>query len=345
MKKIFFAALALVALTSCTQDEILSTTDNNAAIAFDNAFVNNATRANDLSKDNLDDFGVYGSVTNSSNQTGLIFNNQKVAGSAGNYTYSPVQYWIANASYNFTAIAPYAEAKWSYNVTDGKDAQNGTIKFDNAAAEANQDLLFATQTANTPATITKAPAKVAFTFNHILSRVKFTFVNDFATGSNMTIKVTDVTVTNAAANGTIAVNGGALADDWTTEAVNNDYSKLFGAAGTAAFAEGITAETEHFYFIPANRTYNVTFHVELFQAGVSVGNYDHNVNFTADLTKGMSYNIVAKISNENVNPNQQLYPIEFDVTKVEEWDSDINEDENVDENDDVVMPVTPPSQN
>lgn len=318
MKKIFFAALALVALTSCTQDEILSTTDNNAAIAFDNAFVNNATRANDLSKDNLADFGVYGSVTNSSDQTGLIFTNQKVAGSAGNYTYSPVQYWIANASYNFTAIAPFEGAKWKYE-PDGQTAQNGTISFDNAAALANQDLLFAYQTRTTEA-ITEAPDEVEFTFNHILSRVKFTFVNDFATGSNMTIKVTDVTVTNAAANGTIAVNGGALADDWTTEAENNDYSKLFGAAGTVAFAEGDTAETVHFYFIPANRTYNVTFHVELFQAGVSVANYDHNnVTFTADLTKGLSYNIVAKISDKNVNPDQQLWPIEFDVTKVEEW--------------------------
>lgn len=322
MKKIFFAALALVALTSCTQDEILSTTDNNAAIAFDNAFVNNATRANDLTKDNLADFGVYGSVTNNSGQTGLIFTNQEVTASNSNgtytYTYSPVQYWIANASYNFTAIAPFEGAKWTYNVTDGMAAQNGTISFNNAAALANQDLLFAYQTRTTEA-ITEAPEKVAFTFNHILSRVKFTFVNDFATGSNMTIKVTDVKVTNAAAEGTIAVAEGALAEDWTTVETNNDYEKVFGAAGTEAFAEGATAATEHFYFIPAERTYNVTFHVELFQAGVSVGNYDHNVNFTADLAKGLSYNIVAKISDENVNPDQQLWPIEFDVTKVEDW--------------------------
>lgn len=319
MKKIFFAAIALVALTSCTQDEILSTTDNNAAIAFDNAFVNNATRANDLTKANLKDFGVYGSVTNSLSQTGLIFTNQEVTESNGEYTYSPVQYWIANASYNFTAIAPFEGAKWTYTVAEGQDAQNGTISFNNAAAEANQDLLFDTQTATTLATITEAPAKVAFTFNHILSRVKFTFQNNFTAGSNMTIKVTDVKVTNAAAEGTIAVAEGALAEDWTTVETNNDYEKVFGAAGTEAFAEGATAATKHFYFIPAERTYNVTFHVELFQAGVSVGNYDHNVTFLADLAKGLSYNIVAKISNENVNPDQQLWPIEFDVTDVAKW--------------------------
>lgn len=34
---------------------------------------------------------------------------------------------------------------------------------------------------------------------------------------------------------------------------------------------------------------------------------------------GKSYNIVAELNENNINPGDKLYPILFDVTEVENW--------------------------
>ena len=76
MKKYLYIALAAAALTGCSSDEAIEMVEKKA-IAFDNVFVNNATRATDLNKDNMEDFSVYGSVT-ANNTQGMIFTNTKV---------------------------------------------------------------------------------------------------------------------------------------------------------------------------------------------------------------------------------------------------------------------------
>lgn len=324
MKKIFIAVLAVAALASCATDEIVST-PKGAAIGFDEAFVNNSTRANDLNKDNLANFGVYGFVEANGTQ-GQIFTNQEVKKEGGAFTYSPTQYWIAAAQYYFTAIAPYQSgegATWTYATTD---AQNGTITFHNDTAVANQDLLFAyKKPATTPTQITTQPDAVAFDFVHTLSRIKFTFKNSFATGSNIDLKVSAVTVTNAHKNGTIAVTDGVLADDWTPSTAT--FEKVFGNAdGTVgaylAIDEQSSASTEHFYLIPANAnaTFNVTFTIDLYQAGVKVDTYNRSSTVViADMTRGSSYDIVAALTPQNVSDDGQLFPIVFTVNSVEEW--------------------------
>ena len=52
MKKIFLVALAAIGMTACMQDEVMEIA-NGGAIAFENAFVGNATRATAVTKDNL----------------------------------------------------------------------------------------------------------------------------------------------------------------------------------------------------------------------------------------------------------------------------------------------------
>ena len=59
MKKIFIAVLAVAALASCSKEEAVNV-DKGAVIGFD-TFVENSTRAADLTKGNFD-FGVYGLV-------------------------------------------------------------------------------------------------------------------------------------------------------------------------------------------------------------------------------------------------------------------------------------------
>ena len=318
MKKIFFAVLALAGLAACSTDEVVSRPQG-AAIGFDNVFVENSTRANDLTAGKFD-FGVYGSVINSQDQQGMIFTNQKVAKDG---TYSPLQYWIAAAQYYFTAIAPYTNAKWSYATTT---AHTGTISFNNATAEANQDLLFAyVKPDKTPAKIAATPDKVGFTFNHMLSRVRFTFANGFGKDSNITLQVYDVTITDAYATADLVVTNGTPADDWSN--FNGTLEKNFGMVGGDTLAtltdtgDTTSAATEHFYLIPANKTYNVTFNIDLYQAGVKLDTYTRTATIpAADMQKGKSYDIKTTLTAQNTSDDGKLYPIEFTVEKVENWD-------------------------
>lgn len=325
MKKILFATLALAAFAACNTDEVLSLPEG-PAIEFDQAFVENATKAaTDLSKANLNDFGVYGSVENQSG-LGMIFDNIKVTKSGDAYTYSPAQYWVGGATYNFVSFAPYTNARWSYETTDAK---NGTLTFDNEDAAGEQDLLFASAERTTPASITAAPGAVALTFNHMLSRVKFTFTNGFAEGSNIALKVTDVTITNAHKVGELEVSTGSAAATWTV-ADNGDesnvFARVFGDLNNTLAENGGDGSTAHYYLIPAEASYIVTFNIELFQAGVSVDRYARQAVVELDMEKGTSYNVKAILNEKNTSDDGELYPIEFTVNTVEEWIdwSDVN---------------------
>ena len=245
MKKTLIITLASIALVGCSQDETVATMDR-VAIEFDKVFVENSTSsraATDLTADNLEGFIVYGSVEKG-DQKGNIFNAEEVTGSkAGGYTYSPAQYWIPGATYHFTAIAPIEDAKWTYACLEGTnsqygttEAQHGTITFDNEAASAEQDLLWAYQTEATPTAFTEQPEAVGFAFQHMLSRAKFTFKNGFAEGSNIALKVKDVTITNAHKVGTITLDGENLPYVWTvaegTTEAPNTFARNFGRKHT-----------------------------------------------------------------------------------------------------------------
>ena len=315
MKKIFIAVLAVAALASCSKEQTVNV-DKGAVIGFD-TFVENSTRANDLVKGAFD-FGVFGLVEKGG-ANALIFNNQTVAADG---TYSPAQYWIASAQYYFTAIAPHTNANWKYTTTT---AHTGTISFNNAAAEANQDLLFAyVKPEKTDAKITAAPDVVGFTFNHMLSRVRFTFANGFGTGSNITLQVTDVTITDAYATADLAVEDGTPAAAWKNFGAT--FSKNFGQVGGNTLAtltdagNTMSASTEHFYLIPANKTYNVSFTVKLFQAGVELDTYARTATIPATaMAKGMSYDIKTTLTAQNTSDDGKLWPIEFTVDAVNNW--------------------------
>ena len=315
MKKIFIAIMAVAAAVSCSQ-ELTVDAPKGAAIAFDNAFVENSTRANDLTANNITDFGVYGFITNASG-AGQIFNNQAVTKSGDAFTYSPAQYWVANATYDFAAIAPYANAHWTY-AAEATAPKAGVLTFNNKDAAANQDLLYAYQTRTTGAEIKTAPEAVALTFDHLLSRVKFSFVNGFADGQNITLKVTDVNVENVITKGSIALTAGE--GEWTVAEGVEPFNHAFGNAGDvlAATAKGTT---EHFYFIPAETAYKVNFDVTIYQAGVELDTYARNATVTVALERGKSYELTATLNASNVSDdgNNSLYPIEFEVNKVNEW--------------------------
>ena len=318
MKKILSIVLIATALMSCNKENTLGSLEQ-PEIGFGPVFVNNTTKATDLSTGTLTEFGVFGAIT-VGEQSGKIFDNDKVyQNSSNNFVYDDTQYWIPNAQYHFTAIAPYqagANAAWSY-ATD--EAQNGTITYN---ASSDIDLLFAyVKPAQTGATITSQPAKVGFTFDHMLSRARFTFVNEVPAVSNITFKITDVKVLDAYKVGTLAIANG-VAGTWAAETSNNTYAVAF--ANTAAVipgkADGVTnyESTEHHYILPVAKTLNVSFKLEIFQAGVSLGTYDRATTVEITPAKGMSYDIKATLTVDNALPNA-LYPIEFKVENITNW--------------------------
>lgn len=330
MKKTILAVAALVAvgMTSCNNDEELL--QGNEAIGFSNVFVDNSTRSfSDPSYTNSNlfkDFAVYGFVKNAT-----LFNGNQVTGSGVNedWTYEGTQYWIAGANYNFAAIAPMTDGRWenaSCTLVDNKVTT--TLSFTN---NGTTDLLY-----SNPATIqgkVSGNDKVKFTFNHLLSKVKFSFKNNYA--SNATIKVSNIKINNAYETGTVTLIG-ADSIAWTKQtssllelnfgAATDDESTDNKEGADVAFGFGKTYESlNERLLIPSQRAdgenagYKVTFTVDLLISGTLVKQYSHTAYVNHEFVAGHSYDIVAEINAENIDPEKKQEPIEFTVTSISGW--------------------------
>ena len=320
MKKVFIALSALVAV-ACS-NALTIDAPKNAMIEFDNAFVENSTRlAIDITKDNINDFGVYGWVVKGDEQ-GQIFNNTPVYKQDGKFVYQTPQYWIGGAQYHFAALAPMQNAAWSYSPAN---ALNGTITFDNEKAMAQQDVVFDFVSPEiTPENITSKPNAVAFNFHHILSRVKFSFKNGFAASSNISLDVNSVVIKNAYANGTIDVAEGVLAQNWNPA---GNMEVIFGDSTIenstqSTIYPGDTAKTAHLYLIPGSKTYNVEFKITLYQAGIELAHYSRTATVTVNMERGKSYELKATLNQNNTADHGELSPIEFTVGNIDGWNGE-----------------------
>lgn len=341
MKKIFLIGLTAAAmLASCSNDETVEMAQQKA-IGFSNAFVNNGTRSvvdPSFTTSTLSDFAVYGFT-----QNGQIFNGEKVskggAASTG-WSYDNVQYWVPGNTYTFGAIAPHSAAKVS-NVTLPTGATKVEMKVAFTNTDAKQvDLLHAapTQIAGTAVTPTyKEP--VSMTFNHQLSKVKFSFENAVGVGYN--VKVSNVKITNAYANGTLTV--AAAGNNWSDQ-TNQNLELNFGnvvndASGTEAAVIANTATLESYnekLMIPmgGSATYTVTFTAELYKGNVLLGIYDHTVEIkNVEFKLGYCYNFKASLTHENITGEGELKPIEFKLAGINDWN-------NVDNNQGFDVPKT-----
>lgn len=337
MKKIIIAVLAVAAMVACSKEQTVVAPKGDA-IGF-STFVENSTRAADITTDNIANFGVYGTVAKGDNSA-LIFNNTEVSGSKdAGYEYSPAQYWIASATYDFLAFAPYSNAKWGYTPTEDQVAKTGKLTFDNEAAEADQDVVYAYANRTTGAELNAVnTGEVSLTFKHILSKVAFKFTNNFTDG-NTTLSIYNVKINNTAKTGTMPIE--ALEDGAWTGADNlvvafGEQKQAANEYASADLDNGDVLELGHHYLIPVEREYNITFDVDLYQAGVYLATYEHEIKTTINFAKNGNYVLSVKLAPENVDPDNALYPIEFKVETVNGWDdSTINfpvEEEDEEEN-------------
>lgn len=335
MKKIFLIGLTAAAmLASCSNDETVEMAQQKA-ISFSNAFVNNGTRSivdPSFTTGSLQDFAVYGFT-----QKGQIFNGEKVSKGGNAWSYDNVQYWVPGNTYTFGAIAPYSVAA---NVSKVALPENATkvemeVAFTNTDAK-QVDLLHAAPTQITGVTATYT-TPVSMTFNHQLSKVKFSFANAVGVGYN--VKVSNVKITDAFKEGTLTV--AAAGNTWgnqTDKTLELNFGNVVADGATADEAAFIAnAATLESYneklMIPMSNTakYTVTFTAELFKDNVSLGIYNHRVEIkNVEFKLGYCYDFKASLTHKNITAEDELNPIEFAVTKVEDWNkADVDKGLNV----------------
>ena len=294
MKKLFTILAVAAAVVACQKNEIVAL-DKGEAIAFGNAFVENSTRATDPSYGAvaLTKFNVYGTVTGTGNGVVNIFAGDEVTGTVGNdvWTCANKQYWIADASYNFAAVASGNVATTD---TNGMPATISTIANANNNVE---DLLYATATATGKAS---GNGKVNFTFDHMLSKAFFTVTSNTEGGYYYSVK--NIKVANYS-EGTYTV-GGSWAG--TTAA-----DVAFGNIENVTAADNNKTNATQMLLIPTTDDFKVTFTVDLYKGTTKLGTEAKTIPVETDLVKGNSYNFTIACSVGN--------PIKFTVTNDPAW--------------------------
>lgn len=337
MKKIFLIGLTAAAMmASCSNDETVEMAQQKA-ISSSNAFVNNGTRSivdPSFTTENLTDFAVYGFT-----QKGQIFNGEKVSkgGTASTgWSYDNVQYWVPGNTYTFGAIAPHSVAAKVSDVTLPESATKVEMKVAFTNTDAKQvDLLHAAPAQITGVTPTYT-TPVSMTFNHQLSKVKFSFQNSVGVGYN--VKVSNVKITDAFKEGTLTV--AATGNTWggqTNKNLELNFGNVVADASTTEASFIANAATLESYneklMIPmdATATYTVTFTAELYKGGVLLGIYNHTVEIkNVEFKLGYCYNFKASLTHKNITGPDELNPIVFNVTGIENWNkTDVDKDLNV----------------
>ena len=323
MKKIFFAILCAGAVISCAKDEVI--TAEKEAITFENAFVDNATKALDgytVNTGNLTSFNVWGTTQMPTAGSPVVPIFEEVAvslnGTAWTYGSAFTQYWIPGNTYVFAAAKNYESA----GIVNGVPA---TFVYD-AAAQA--DLLY-----DAAPTLTGAEAgsnsSVEFTFEHLLSKAYFTVKNQMSgDNTNYSYRVSNIAINNAVKKATYKV----ATEKWedATASYTAGAPLAFGNVNGIATVDtpeavkifaGTTNYTSHYsrLLIPAEykdaNKLNITCTIETLYGDsvIDVENYNSDIAFTFE--KGHAYNFILTFQ----NPGDV---IKFHVVAVKDWNTD-----------------------
>lgn len=268
MKKFFIAIVALAATVSCSNDDIISI--DRQAIGFGNPFVENAVRADYSDGKNLTAFTVYGTVTGNNNTVALFGGDgANVTGKVGDATWAcgEPEYWVPNCSYDFQAVADgtISNGKIACSITDG-----------------NLDLIYATATAKTDGTAKPISGVndngvVVFNFEHLLSKIGFSFVNG-STNTAYGYAITSVSFTGHDSTGTYTIGSG-----WDTTVTASSTALNFG-----------TGNVTH-QIIPGAQTLNVTVAYEILYNGTKISSTSVAKELTYTFAQNTNYNIKVTI--------------------------------------------------
>jgi hypothetical protein len=318
--------MATVALfASCSSDEILDVPVDRT-IQFSGAFVDNSTRATDpnYTSDNLTSFNVYGWVAKDGTSAQIFDNVAVTKGTDNAWTYTNTQYWIEGGSYTFSAIKGYTAGDDITFTIDNNGQRAASPKIAGFKSDGKTDLIYAEASATGAAS---GNSDVAFTFQHQLAKVKFSFLNKTATSASIDAKITAIKITDAYETGTVELSNTKHGASWSDQAKGTSFSLDFGNAGTqddkSVAKIGKTAATSsdnELLLIPTGDTpsYTVQFTTEIFQNGVPVKTVNREATITQKLVAGYAYNFTAELDETNIDPDNKLEAITF-TAEVEDW--------------------------
>lgn len=325
MKKLFISMLAVAALASCSQENVI-VADKGELIGF-NSFVENSTRATDPSYSNsandIESFKVWGTVNGVNIYDGALV-------SKGENDYGDVwdcegnqQYWISGADYVFTGIVDGDKPNVSTTT-----AVNGLPTSIEYTADGVTDLLCQTidLTAKTADELANGETNgiVAFNFTHLLSKVNFTVNNESTDAIDYIFVARDITFTGAT-KGTYTIsyptgNGQLVAGTWDiTKTDDTDLSPLTVKTDVARAELGTEV-----LFIPGS--YAVNFAVDVYFQEVNDAKKVTTMVYAGSdqlLEANKAYNFVVNVSLGD--------PIKFTVEEKPEWNYDVNNSGNVDD--------------
>ncbi len=318
MKKIIFSMLALAALSSCVKEQTIETQQPNA-IKFANTFVENATRTNNpvTDTDNIEEIYVWGIVAN---ETGIVFDDEKVWKSGSQWTYGETQYWTPGNDYWFSAIAGDRSNDQIVIKTAADGGMSteglGTVTFTNASGV--NDVLYAEYKTTTSNSLNEVPDPVKFQFQHLLSKVQFTFKNGFQNNNN-TVVVTGIEM-DVPAVGVIDLTQDELAWTGLQDELTLDMGTMNNEEHVTIGKSAVSDNVRFTIPAPATQTYAIRFHVALYMGDVLAYETDMTTAVTGvALEMGKAYNFTATIDQNSLD----LHKIEFNVG-VTEWEDAID---------------------
>lgn len=291
MKKIFISLLAVAAIAACNKAEVVDTNPGEA-IAFGDAFVDNATKA-DYSTTDIEQFNVYGTVNGINIFGGTAVTKGSAAYGAA-WTCNVTQYWIDGAAYKFAAVV---DADKVNVLSDGMPESLEYI------AAGQKDMLYKyVETTGKPA---GQNSIVSFSFTHLLSKAFFTVTNGIE-DSKYTYSITDVKVTNAYQKGVYhVVSEAGKIGEW----VGSDAAPT-AFASIESVVNG-TPETNAEMLLIPGASVGVSFTVHLYINGEEVTSYTFTKTAVATLAANSVYNFNITLSLTD--------KIQFTVTEQPEW--------------------------
>ena len=296
-------AAAVVALSSCTKNEVLEVAESRA-IGFNGTGIDNITR-NDITSTDFKQFYVYGS-----HNANDLFQGTEVNKKGEEWQYNPKQYW-AIGNWKFDAYAPKADEaitpEWSY--------ESGLTLTVNSDATHQNDLVYAkgiaTVTDENEDKTLEGTDNVSLSFTHLLSKLSFKFTKDPKSLGAMTVTMSEFKVAGI----TTAGKWIAGIQQTVAEAAKGNYTDN---AGIIDQTDGI--QTAWFYVIPQEvKAFDITAKVKVVNgAGDTIkdGTISATVPVEGAITTWSAQNQYLYSAQLNINqitdpknPNPQ--PIEF----------------------------------
>lgn len=322
---LFMLGVAVAALSSCSQSEILEVAEGRA-IGF-SSFVNNNTRVvNEVTKDNLSEYYVFGNYGNdgTSDWSGQAFNNE---------LNTTLYYWQPGKIYRFGAYADGNGGKIASSGEDATvsfDAATPKLTFTNYTPDDKKDLVAAVTGNETADTYISSKTHVPLNFKHLLSQVKLTFTSTAAATYKLTIS--DVRIEGAVSTCTGEYTTTGVTWNTVGSTTKNGYVYDFFGTEDRVISSGVS-QYQSKLVIPQSGTGQLyVYFTATIKGEKPSGSTISTKNFKAALGHTVAdveanawepsycYNYIANVEIENIVDNKDdLVEIEFDVKGVEEW--------------------------